>query len=518
MLVWAGADAGARPDAAQVWSAFALALLAAGLLSALVAVIQVFAPAWADGVWIARSGLVGRAVGNLRQPNHLCTLLLWALVAAVSLHQLGQLRRTGLWLTALLLVFAVELSASRTGAVGLLLLPLWAWLDKRLSRDARWLLAAAPLLYGLAYGAMAAYGHYSQQAIGAAARIAAEAVGIDSPNSRLNIWRNTWDLVLQQPLAGVGFGEFNIAWTLTSFPGRPTAFFDHSHNLPLELLAELGVPLALLLMGLLGLALWLAWRRAAAAEGPAGVAARSALVVVLMIGWHSQVEYPLWYSYFLLPAALAWGFAMAVPVPVPAMASTDSAATDRRPAASAGSPPSLRAGAVAGLVVLMGGMAALLDYTSHAVVIYSLTDNAGSLAQRILRGQGSPLFAHHADYAAATNPVDPASTALGLARAPHNLLDTRLMIAWARQLHASGHTDLARTVAARVREFSRESAGPFFMPCTGGGQTEFQCQPPQHAHGWRDLSEAAWRAASTMPGEAPAGAATPAGQAPSATQ
>ena len=39
-------------------------------------------------------------------------------------------------------------------------------------------------------------------------------------------------------------------------------------------------------------------------------AARAGWVLVLMIGLHSLVEYPLWYSYFLLPAAWAWGFAL----------------------------------------------------------------------------------------------------------------------------------------------------------------------------------------------------------------
>ena len=36
-----------------------------------------------------------------------------------------------------------------------------------------------------------------------------------------------------------------FAWTLTPFPGRPIAFFDHTHNLPLQLIVELGVPLGL---------------------------------------------------------------------------------------------------------------------------------------------------------------------------------------------------------------------------------------------------------------------------------
>jgi O-antigen ligase len=55
-----------------------------------------------------------------------------------------------------------------------------------------------------------------------------------------------------------------MAWTLTPLPGRPTAFFDHAHNLPLHLAAELGLPLALavmaLLLGAFGSAAWRAWR------------------------------------------------------------------------------------------------------------------------------------------------------------------------------------------------------------------------------------------------------------------
>ena len=45
--------------------------------------------------------------------------------------------------------------------------------------------------------------------------------------------------------------KFNMAWTLTPVPGRPTAFFDHTHNLALQLAVELGLPMATLVMALL---------------------------------------------------------------------------------------------------------------------------------------------------------------------------------------------------------------------------------------------------------------------------
>ena len=482
LLVLAGASASRDGQGQAVFTALAWGLLAAGVLSSGVAMVQVFAPGWADGDWIAPSGLPGRAVGNLRQPNHLCSLLLWAIVAAVGLHALRRL--PGLVLAALLplLVLGVELSASRTGAAGLLLLLLWGAFDRRLPRSARLALLATPLLYGLAWAAMAWWGDVSQQALGAGARLAADGgLGESSPNARSNIWRNALLMVAANPWTGVGFGEFNLAWSMTPFVNRPTAFFDHTHSLPLQLMVELGLPLSLLVMALLALALWQAWRRAAQATGDDGLAGRAALVLVLLTGLHSLVEYPLWYAYFLLPAALAWGLVLGLPAA--------GAATPGTRATGSHSPSAI--GLVAGLLMAAAGLLAVLDY-QRVVVIYAPTDGSGSLASRIARGQLSPLFAHQADYAAATNEVPPASRALGLARSIHALLDTRLMLAWSRQLADTGHTDEARWVAQRLRDFRNPDAAEFFAPCDAKAadprQLPFQCQTPLKAHDWRALA------------------------------
>ena len=193
-----------------------------------------------DGDWIARSGLVGRAVGNLRQPNHLSSLLLWSAIAVVPLLELGRLRRGLGWALFALMSFAVVLTASRTGVLGVGLLALWGLLDRRLSRPTRVLLLLSPLLYALAWLGLAAWAEASRHAFGGETRLA-EA---DLSGSRFGIWANTLELIRQQPWTGVGFGEFNLAWTLTPFPGRPVAFFDHTHNLPLQLAVELGLPLA----------------------------------------------------------------------------------------------------------------------------------------------------------------------------------------------------------------------------------------------------------------------------------
>jgi O-antigen ligase len=511
LMLQAGAAASRDGTGPQAFAALAWGLLAAGVLGAAVALVQVFAPGWADGTWIAVSGLPGRAVGNLRQPNHLCSLLLWALAAAVALHALRRLPGAALAVLVPLLVLCVELTASRTGAAGLALLLLWGLVDRRLPRGARVALLAAPVLYGLCWALMAWWGDVSQQALGAGARLAADgaSAGGDSPNARPNIWRNALLLIAAHPWTGTGFGEFNLAWSMTPFVNRPTAFFDHTHNLPLQLMVELGMPLALGVLALLALALWQAWRRAAdTADDAAAVAGRAALVLVLLTGLHSLVEYPLWYAYFLLPTALAWGLVLGLPAARPPGQPAQAASRVLPERASA-------AGLVAGLLMAAAGLLAVLDY-QRAVVIYAPTDGSGSLASRIARGQLSPLFAHHADYAAATNAVPPASRALGLVRATHALLDTRLMMAWARGLAEAGHVDEARWVAQRLRDFRNPDAAEFFAPCGGGppGAPEdgqpFQCQAPLQSHSWRHLA--------SLPPLLPQPAAAPGQPAASATQ
>ena len=463
-----------RPTRALLIAFFA-AWVAAGVCGSAIALVQVFAPAWPDGDWIARSGMPGRAVGNLRQPNHLATLLLWSAVAVVPLVELGALGRTRVRRTAALglmalTVLGITLSGSRTGLVGIALLALWGALDGRLSRYSRGLLLAAPLLCAASWGLTAWWSSlHEAHAIGAAARLGEG----DLSTSRFAIWRDALGLVRAHPWLGVGFGEFNFAWSLTPFPQRPVAFFDHTHNLPLQLAVELGLPLAVLVLGLLALALLQAWQRSRAAAGDLGTGLCAAFVMVLLMALHSQLEYPLWYAHFLLPTALVWGLCLG-----------GSRAWGR--ATDAAAPP--RWPVAAGTAMLLATAVVLADY-HRVVVIFAPPPGAPPLEERIASGQRSWFFPQHADYAAATTAERPADVVAAFARAPHHLLDTRLMVAWATALAQSGDVDHARHLAARLREFRNPAADEFFAPCADSAPPPrpFQCEPPLRAYDWRDF-------------------------------
>jgi O-antigen ligase len=475
LVLWHGAAIGGeftagRAAARRAFGAFCTGWLAAGLAGSAIAAIQVFAPSLADGQWIAASGIAGRAVGNLRQPNHLSSVLLWACVALIALHEF---RRWPLAASAALgavLVVAVVLTASRTGLLSVLLLAAWGALDRRLARTSRALLLAAPLVYAAAWWGLAWWSDAAGQRFGGAARLAET----DISGSRFGIWADTWALVREHPWFGVGVGEFNLAWSLTPFPGRPTAFFDHAHNLPLHLAAELGLPLATLVLGLLVAAalrvLRAAWREA---DGHAGTMLRCSFVMVAMIALHSLLEYPLWYAYFLLPAL--WVFGLALGLARPAVGAAPAAA--RSPLLAFG-----------GAMLVACTALALLDYR-RVVVIFAAPEGAPPLAQRIAEGRHSLLFEHHAAYAEATTAGPESAHLEPFSVAAHYLLDTRLMMAWADALHRAGRVDEARHVAARLREFRNPASQEYFEVCElPATVAPYNCQPPLRAYGWRDFT------------------------------
>ena len=474
---------------ARAFEAFCTGLLVASVASSLIGIVQVYAPQWTDGDWIAHSATEGRAVGNLRQPNHLCSLLLWGMVALAWLTEARVLRRAAGAALALLLMFAVVLSASRSGVVGALVLATWGLLDRRLSGRARVALLLAPVAYALLWAGATAWAQSSHQVFGGASRFSG---GGDISSSRFGIWANTLALIRAHPWVGVGFGEFNFAWTLTPFPGRPVAFFDHAHNLPLHLAAELGMPLATLVLALLGAALWRAWRAGRTPGAEPTTHLRAAFLMVLMIFVHSLLEYPLWYAYFLLPAAFALGLCLGGPVAQSAPTRVASA-NDAR-SAGAGTGPHTNAPNrplwVAALLMVLVAAGSVLDYL-RVVAVFAPPANAAPLEQRIASGQRSWLFSHHGDYAAVTTAVDPALAARGWAGAPHYLLDARLMMAWAQALHDGGDEARGRHVAQRLKEFRNAQSTEFFKPCeepvAPPAQAPFQCQAPAEPLSYGDF-------------------------------
>jgi O-antigen ligase len=278
---------------AQAW-------LTAALLSAGAGLLQYGGGAAAFFPWINQTAL-GETFGNLRQRNQFASLMgigMAALVWQVARSEPGR-RGRGLAIAAAALLGAADAaSASRTGLLQIVLLALLCLLWGRWRQPAvRDVVLAVVAAYAAAVCLLPLWIGLTPATHGVFARMADDSVPC---SSRLVLWRNVLQLIAERPWTGWGWGELDYAHFATLYPGdRFCAILDNAHNLPLHLAVELGVPAALLLCGA---ALWLIVRAQPWRE--ARPIAQLAWTVLVFIGAHSLLEYPLWYGPFMTAAVL----------------------------------------------------------------------------------------------------------------------------------------------------------------------------------------------------------------------
>lgn len=310
------------PAGRRFWvQALVRGLVMAAVVSAGVGLVQYFAGDVGISPWIYGS-TPGQAIGNLRQRNQQATLMglgAWALLwwlqqrwaarsAEVSDDENAGVAPTPC-LPALALPFALmacmavgaAATASRTGALQWLMLPLLLWLWYRWRARAALGLALAGLCVFVAAALVLPELLWKWHGVQADALFERFAGDVRACNGRTALWSNTLTLIAQKPWLGWGWGELGYAHYVTLFTGtRFCALLDNAHNLPLHLAVELGLPAAVALLACAG-ALCVAaspWRE----RHPARQLAWGVLAIV---GLHSLLEYPLWYGPFQLVCLLS---------------------------------------------------------------------------------------------------------------------------------------------------------------------------------------------------------------------
>ena len=291
----AGMGSGAVRGLAFMWLVVALVSCVLALLQYL-SVEQWFAP------WISAS-TDGTAYANLRQRNQFATLCSMGLVALLYLCQTGPLRggQAWPWAAAAVLAAGTALSSSRTGALQWLLIAaaMLCW-RASLRAPVRWLCVGALGLYGLAVLAMPWFARWvGNPATGLWGR--AQEAG-EAGGSRLALYSNVLDLIAQKPWLGWGWRELAYAHYSGVFDVRFVELLDNAHNLPLHLAVELGLPYAAVFCAAV---LWWVLRSAPWAE--VHPTRQLAWAVLLLLGVHSMVEYPLWYGPFIITLGLCLG-------------------------------------------------------------------------------------------------------------------------------------------------------------------------------------------------------------------
>jgi len=282
-----------------------LASLAGALVSVAIQWLQLFEihilPSWLVLI-PGHEVLGGRPPGNLEQANHLATYIAAGALAAACLQARGMRAAWGMP-AFLALGSGLGLAGSRVTLMYLALIAACLLLPSGLRparARARCGLVVA-LLAGYALGPVAVRAAYSGAEMTVFDRLLGDTYGI-----RTELWRQAWAIALQHPLIGAGAGQFPAAqyWI-----ARSTSYAQgdvNCHNLVLQLAAEMGWPAAL---AAVAVALWWALsnlkKRLASPEGA------YAWGFLALIAIHSLLEYPLWYLYFAVPAAML--FALAEP-------------------------------------------------------------------------------------------------------------------------------------------------------------------------------------------------------------
>ena len=459
-VVWFALPPAARGPAATV---VALSWATGAAANALIALVQYFGALRESTVLFSGAGY-GEAYGNLRQRNHLASLLALGLAASFYLATRARSRRSNVALALVIVAIsaACALTSSRTGLLQWLLLSGLVIAASWQSASPRWR-AWGLLALGAYFVALLALPALATWWTGVAPTTLMDRMSSElGCVSRKVLWRNALYLAGLQPWTGWGLGEMDYAHHVTLYPGeRFCLIVDNAHNLFLHAAVEMGIPFAVSLAALLAALVWKGapWRE----RDPGRLLAWAALGALML---HSQLEFPLWYGPFELAALLSLSLLLGRRQPPgPAPAGLPGAAG----AASASATQALgrRLTAVRlGLALLAAAGLAYVVWDYHRATQLYLPDTSRAAAYRgdtLQKVRGSWLFASQVRFAEfTTTTVTPANAAymaaLGeavLHYSPEPQVVEKLVEAWAllgRQDRVDWH--IARYRAAFPSEFA----------------------------------------------------------------
>jgi O-antigen ligase len=294
----AGVAAAASSQEALIRSV-ARAWLAAAVFSTVIALLQYFGLAERLAPLVSLSP-PGEAFANLRQRNQFASLTVIGMAALLWLVPGGRARASSKAVIALLAIGNAA-TTSRTGLVQILMLVLIMVSWNGMRRD-RALLGLTALLAYVAAATMLP--ELLEMLTGVrGTRLWERVVASDPCSSRGVLWLNVLDLIAQRPWTGWGWGELDYAHFSHLYAGaRFCDILDNAHNLPLHLAVELGLPAAVLLLGVI---LWAVMR--AKPWNEQRPSRQMGWAVFAVIGLHSLLEYPLWYGPFQIALGLCIG-------------------------------------------------------------------------------------------------------------------------------------------------------------------------------------------------------------------
>lgn len=280
-------------------------MLAGGLLNALAGLIQHYEVTTPFGILVSQKPAAA-VVGNLAQPNHYAAHIAMAIASTAYLYGRRSLGAPAALGCVVLLLLVSAFAGSRSPWIYFTAFLLLALLIRRLDRTEetrRLMIFSLVLLPGfvVAQGIATLIAPSAGLQVTSLQRVFASVSGV---TARVELWSNAWQMFLAAPFLGSGWGQYpwhHFLDMAAHGPRTAPGLCNHAHNLALQLLAETGLAGFSIVFG--AAILWFADLRRATMDS----CWWWLLALLSVIGVHSMLEYPLWYSNFLGPAALLLG-------------------------------------------------------------------------------------------------------------------------------------------------------------------------------------------------------------------
>ena len=318
MLAWVACHLGSKlrtDPLALAWLLIAIYL--AAIVNSLEGLLQYFGLADALLPWVPDAYERGIAIGAVRQRNLLATLLCCGVICMVWLVELRKISESLAWLSLLVLGFGFAASNSRTGALELAGLALLiVYFRKRIPKATFRLILGAVLLTWAASYVLQILANLH----GFGVSFLGNRFTRDTDHTRFYLWSNVVDLIAMRPWTGWGWNELKYAHYSAVFGEDKVemgGILGHAHNLILHVAVTLGVPAAIIFSAAMGWAIYKAIQNIVAArntnDAPVFRQRLWAFAVLMAIGLHSMLEFPLWYAGFIFITGMAMGLLSSSP-------------------------------------------------------------------------------------------------------------------------------------------------------------------------------------------------------------
>ncbi|WP_368678363.1 Wzy polymerase domain-containing protein [Acinetobacter lactucae] len=290
-----------------IFSGFSVLVLAVSVGTSFIAICQ-----WLnlEANFIYILNLIGnRPYGNFGQPNNMATFLIIGLLGCLYLYEKN---KATVWLllpSALIILFTIALSQSRTSWIVFPFLFIY-WMVKQFGKQKRFGFTQG-LLWSLSFFLIAGFIlPYITQFIELSANTEITETSsfiarAGSGHERIGMWIQILHAIAQQPWLGYGWSQTSVAVVDSIQYGTVHVWFNSAHNVILDLIIWNGIPLGAVIITYF--ACWFLWLNQQAKDTISMIA----IMMVCAVLIHAMFEFPQRYAYFLLTCGFLLGIVQA---------------------------------------------------------------------------------------------------------------------------------------------------------------------------------------------------------------